>query len=523
MRRSIVILDDEPLIVAGLSEIIDWNSVNCDVVGTAYNGIDGMSLIDTVSPDIIISDIVMPGMTGLELAKWCFQKHKKTQLILLSAYSDFEYAQKAIQYGVSDYVLKPIDPDKLMSAVKKAVNTIENLEQEQVRFSTLENAVKTAKPIVSSSLLFDVARYGVNMLQSNHSELTRDLPLDAGVAICVKLYNLPKQAGNIITPKMQKEYAAQFEADGLKLIRGSADDKMIFLCLLPKGIDFETGQKRVMKSARSAGDKITEDINSVCMSVISEPYRTLDELNKRYLQCLEMLPVSFFAEKSDAACINRTPEISSKTQNKTQNLDILLHHLANGNIELLEKEMSALCNKLKQYKEKELAMHTFRELHRQATNIASKAGMIHKPQMQSGYVQENFVFMSCNIKDYVFAICTYIQTGKNMLGKIKLLVEEYYADCNFGLSTAADKMGITSSYLSRLFKKETGKNFLDYLVDVRMQRAKYLLKTTSLCNSEIAAQIGFSSNHYFGRVFKKKCGLTPKQYRERYHLEKAEE
>ena len=144
--------------------------------------------------------------------------------------------------------------------------------------------------------------------------------------------------------------------------------------------------------------------------------------------------------------------------------------------------------------------------------------MIHKPWGESDAVQPNFTLMSRDIADYLFSICSYIQMGKNTLSRIKLFVDENYSSPGFGLSAAAEKMGISSSYLSRLFKKETGENFLDYLINIRIERSKYLLETTSLHNHEIAAQVGFDSDHYFGQVFKRKCGITPKEYRKEHHI-----
>lgn len=105
-----------------------------------------------------------------------------------------------------------------------------------------------------------------------------------------------------------------------------------------------------------------------------------------------------------------------------------------------------------------------------------------------------------------------IPYGKNTFSKLTAIVEDNYAICEFGLAFAAEKMNMNSSYLSRLFKKEAGMNFLDYLLNVRIEKAKFLLSTTSLHNLEIAQQVGFESEHYFGQVFKKCCGMTPKQY-----------
>ena len=158
-------------------------------------------------------------------------------------------------------------------------------------------------------------------------------------------------------------------------------------------------------------------------------------------------------------------------------------------------------------------MSFLKDLYRHASAAGSKAGMSLRPVGASGCLFENFARKSREVEDYLVAVCKYIASSNDFVSRLELLVEENYGNRAFGLTAAADMMGISSSYLSRLFKKKNDQNFIDYLLNKRIERAKYLLETTTLRNRQIAERVGFDSDHYFGQVFKKHCGVTPGQYR----------
>ena len=119
---KVVIADDEPLIVSGLSEKVNWKQMDCTVVGVASNGLQARTHLEKLNPDILLTDVAMPGMTGLELAAWLRQQKRRTRVILLSAYDYFQYAQEGIRMGACDYILKPINMERLREAVSKAIH-----------------------------------------------------------------------------------------------------------------------------------------------------------------------------------------------------------------------------------------------------------------------------------------------------------------------------------------------------------------------------------------------------------------
>jgi two-component system response regulator YesN len=509
LEYSIVIFDDEPLILEGLTKKVDWGALNCKVIGAALNGIDGKKIMETLHPDIVISDIMMPGLTGMDLAEYNYYHKCASKFIILTAYSDFSFAQKAVRYQVEDYILKPIEFKKLIAAVEHAIQKIQEERGREEKVQRLEAGLKSRQEHVTASLLFNVARYSEEAVKEDWDFFNEYMLFQQGVFLCVKLYNLKKAADTSIMGRIQSEIVRRFQQNGVSILRGSADDKLIFLCQIDLNVDIYTARQRLIALADRVTKEIGEEEDIICTCMVSEAYRTKEELNNRYKESILQLQESFFTN-----CSGVLEPVVKTEEPLGINLEPLLHHLKYGNRMDMEKEYQKLCRLLRSNQDTDYATHYLKELRHHAARAASEAGMAQKPGMEQPYTSMNFRELSIMIGKYLEAICVYIDRGQNLMGKVKLMVEEQYGDCCFGLAQAADCLGINSSYLSRLFKKEMNENFIDYLIDIRIEKAVYLLETTKLKNSEIACKVGFEDERYFGKVFKKKCGMTPKQYRD---------
>ena len=127
-RYSVVILDDEELILQSLQTLIDWEKLGCHIVGTSKTGDKGKRLIERLHPNIVITDIKMPGLTGLQLAEYCAQNEPQTKVVIVSAYADFNFAQSAMRAGTVNYLLKPISRTELQDTIEKVVAELDKLE-----------------------------------------------------------------------------------------------------------------------------------------------------------------------------------------------------------------------------------------------------------------------------------------------------------------------------------------------------------------------------------------------------------
>lgn len=509
MPYSVLIFDDEPLIVEGLTKRIDWTAMNCQVAGAALNGIEGRRLMETVQPDLIISDIMMSGMTGMELAELNYHHKYARKFIILTAYSDFAFAQQALRFQVEDYILKPIDFAELKKTVLHAISEIEKEKKMMQKTEMLEEGIKSTKEFVTASLLFQIARYSTEAFQEN-SALVQELTLFCrGVFLEIQIYNLKKGEYSACMGRVQAEILRRFQERNIQILRGSADDKLIFLCQVEDRIDASTARNRIVCVADRVVKDIGEKEGIICVCAVSGVYRTKEELNNQYQESLNLMKNGFFSRNSGIL-----KEESKAEQTGHVEWEILFHHLRHGNLEDMKKEYQKLCGILEQGMDAGYAVYVLKELRYLAMQEASSCGMAQKPSVAMPYDSMNFYEQCRWVYGYLEAVCRYSVIGRSLVEKMMILTKEHYGECQFGLASVAEYLGVNSSYLSRLFKKERNENFVDYLLEIRIQKARFLLETTRLKNGEIAAQIGFEDERYFGKVFKKKCGVTPKQYRE---------
>ena len=248
------------------------------VVGTAANGEAGLKLIEDLLPDIVISDIVMLSCTGIQLAEICSHRYPNLKMILLPAYSDFEYAQQAIRLNIVDYVLKPIEPDKLLCAVRRAIDALEEQEGLFSHVSRLENATLNTRQFVSSFLLFESAQRETELNVKGVQNRLDALLQKPGVAMALRCYNMPKERASKCLSLAGQTFLSQMERAGLRVFSRTEDAGVSILCQLPDGLDLTTGAARVEKAAKSAVEQTRRTLaeaegakDVLCVCVVTPP------------------------------------------------------------------------------------------------------------------------------------------------------------------------------------------------------------------------------------------------------------
>lgn len=492
---KVVIADDEPLIVSGLSEKVNWKQMNCTVVGVAANGVQARAHLEKLNPDILLTDVAMPGMTGLELAAWLRQQKRSTRVILLSAYDYFQYAQEGIRMGACDYILKPINMERLREAVSKAIEQLETGGAQRA-----ENGLTQKLESEELDRLFDAVQYGA--VEGEHPA-----GFERGVVLCVKVFNQKK---NNDTALLHVRHAI---ADYLQTrrtpcyCRGNGQILIFAIPAQTQG-EAETVIERIGQITAEEGN----DRGTLCVATAGSEVCILEGLHKQYLDCVSQMEQAYFAV-SGGIWRRRAPQKPVPAQGELDELDELRSALRNGNQERMRAAFDGMCEKLLCEQDTEHAAHSMREAHRIATNVASMMGMIEKPLLSSERKNETFSEKRKQVAQYLESICTFIAQSQDTAGRLRLMMQENCMRAEFSLSEAAEKMGMSVPYMSRLFKKELGENFQEMLVRLRIEKACELLRETSLRNNEISRRVGFEDERYFGQVFRRYCGITPGQYR----------
>jgi len=206
-----MIVDDEPKIRKGLINFIEWKKLECEVVYEAVDGIDARNNLESFRPDIVIADIKMPGLNGLELAQYVQEKHSLIKVIILTGYSDFHFAQSAIKSGVIDFVLKPTSTEKILDAVSKAKDLLRQQSENKLRFQALENKVNYSLIELREKFIHDILSGVVAdplMLEEKMKEL--DICLENHIILLYEIGRC-KTHDEIAVPVEQSRFAFAFK------------------------------------------------------------------------------------------------------------------------------------------------------------------------------------------------------------------------------------------------------------------------------------------------------------------------
>lgn len=507
---SVILLDDEELIIQSLRKTISWSDLNCYIRASANNGKRGKELIDQSCPDILIADIKMPGLSGLELAEYCAQYHPKCKVIIVSAYADFDFARKAIKAGIIDYLLKPINKQDLTAAIRKAIADIQKQEETAMRMERERANLENVRTLAEDSILFNLARYGTAGIKGEMFRYAADRARHAGVVIMIEFFNLTQKHMTVMAAG-QGLYGTGLLNDGYHPAFGSADEKVVMICPLKKNYDYTTARSRIMETLRRIQRSAPEEIglNVIC---VSDVYRNEEELQQSYRQCITMSDQAYFCKDSAVLeAVERDRESGAEL-----NTEILVQALKNGQDTVVRDFFASWRKRLCGHRDKQLAMTKIRELQRETTLCASRMDMNTADLWKHRFESENFDARYQVLEDGAGAVCAFAQGMANPVSRCVLYMEDHYAEHDLNLEKIAQAVQVSSSYLSRAFKKKYNVNFTEYLTSIRIEHARKLLETSNRKAYEIADQIGYDDAHYFSQVFKKKVGMSPLEYRRKH-------
>jgi Response regulator containing CheY-like receiver domain and AraC-type DNA-binding domain len=420
---KVLIVDDEAIIRKGLKNIIDWNNYNCYICGEASDGIEGMELIKAEKPDIIITDIRMPEIDGLDMIKNTREIIPNCKIIILTGYRDFDYLQKAIKIGAFDYILKPSKVQDIITVLKKSVEELEKLKKKEAEIEKIKKSLEDKIPELKQKLLYDIIFNLKTDLKNVEEELKLyKINFNEFVIILVENkendYNA-KEDNQLYRIGVLNTFSDVFsDSFGIHFITLS-EEKLIFI-LQPNESKIEIMEK-IYEKIDAFNEIVAQFFNIKVAIGVSGLGVGVYELSAR------------MKEAEEALYFNATTNNTIEEDNKVY-----------------------------------LESHDLRS---DTLSITIKKAM--------DYIEKNY----------------------NKHITLNVLSEQIY---------------ISSSYLSRIFANELGKNFVDYLNEVRIEKAKAYLCSDNYKTYEVADMVGIKDAHYFSKIFKKYTGLTPSEYRGKY-------
>ncbi len=528
----VLIVDDEEEVREGIIRKLDWKEYGFEVVGTAENGKDALDKIEKLKLDIVLTDISMPFLDGLELGRILKESMPGIKIIIFSGSDDFEYAQKAIKINVIEYILKPVSAMELSAVLKKVKNKLDEEYKEKSNMETLQKYYKESLPILREQFLIGAIEGKIKEMRWREEIKRFQLEfLKGDLVFCIihfdKRKNLKKEnlfEGNIglanvsiskIIEDTMEEYSiyTKFIYLDRVILIASLDEKYT-IDLLIKGLNevcnefYKIFNKTISIGVGNIFNEYNMLKNSFTAAEDALSYRIILGRGKvTYIKDVEpnkVINLEFTGAEEkkllDTIKISTEDEIEKVIGNIFKNLENYLMPLNGYKIYLMEimisiiKLMQSYNLKMEDVLEKEFNYYNYLE------NMASLEE-----------VEKTFKIIGKRINKHIKG--NRINSSKLLIEDAKKYISENFSDCELSVEQVCSHLHVSSTYFSSLFKKEVGMSFVNYLTHVRLEEGIKLLNSTDDKAYMIALKVGYSQANYFSYVFRKKYGVAPSKYR----------
>lgn len=526
MKATAILADDEPLIVKGLGKLIPWQELGIEIVALAYDGRQLMDLIREHKPDIIVSDICMPHVTGIEMIKEVKRLQLSSQVIFISAFQEFTYARDAVAYGAVDYLVKPVKKPELENVLLKALSLIrEQSEEDRMRSKLSMLETKNRNDEFDEGLMQLAA--GTLSVQSQAYE-----------RLCMRLPGPNYTAGIVGIDPIGNDFS-RWPAETRKLVE-FAIHNILNECVSERraGSAFVWEGRHVLilahearESPLSLCDDIRQQIEQ-CLKLkvsigLGLPVRELIDLQASYRQAIEAIEMSYF-QGMNRIRVHAIPDRKRDSENEWFAYQSgVIRALTEGD---WKKALSGIDGLLRVIQaatvgNRKLAVST---CFTAVVSIVQEVKKTDVPMSAWGFdIQhlqgtleryETYDALCEGVIDMLQALFNRIgdkidRKEDTLISRVVDYIHLHYSD-EITLESAAAVAFMNPYYFSSFFKKHMKCNFKQYVTDLRMEKAMELLNNTDLMIYEIAERVGYNNARHFSDMFKKHTGKLPQEVKQ---------
>lgn len=512
---SVLLADDEPIIIKGLKKMIRWETLNCTIIGEAFDGADAVEKVRKFKPDILVTDISMPNKTGIEIIKILKEEGLDTKVIFLSAYREFSYAKEAVKYGAVDYLLKPLDQQELEKTILKAEQMLKR--EHHIEIPELNKDSKI--------------QHAFQSLNSDDKELYkqfRDMEINvtgskfAGVCFSI----LPAADGKegiyeLLKFSVFKRIQKHLKIKKIGFLIKSDDTLCNLLLVLPQ----EDTEMFIQKVVSETVEMVKTEYNVSAIAGVGDQITNLNELKYAYRTAKFAAELYYFEELS----IIYYPKIAKKYTKSIDDyneeylvlLDVILTHKTDYSLHLntiinMIKDMHygnkyAVINRCVQF-----CMDLFKDL-LEYRLVSEEHRSTYENFIDVLRKQTNFTALK---KKFIMFFTVFIKNiieNPNSREMATIIQVKEYIKVNYAqdisLKQIAQVAYMNPYYFSSFFKKETGENFKQYLTEIRMKEALKLLMENDIKTYAVAKAVGYNNVRHFTDKFKEMYGESPNAYK----------
>lgn len=512
---KILLVDDEDIIRNGLKTIIEWEDYGFTICGEANSGKDGLDKISSLKPDLVIMDVRMPGMNGLQMMEEIQMREIKCKFIILTGYSEFSYAKKAVELGASSYLLKPIDEDELIERIKKVYDVIAS-EIKQLDYYH-ESVSMSRDKAIEKLIVEDPVR----------DETVKRINDIYGLGLPWKTYQI------VLVGISSKDICHQTLLKDVRLLIEESIDRSNCGCVfdifghfgvLIKNIEFSGNSSLQLKMLQK---KINEVVGIKINIAVGRCVRTISDILRTYNEALMLINNEFvYGTNSISFCSDihviqngGKEDLNAEWDSTTQELYVAVA-IGNANTvnELLERVRSSVFNPIYGVEEiKTLYFRMFATIVRKLTDdaVLLDSDKVGNSILENIYGKSNLYELHVYMLQQLTGIANGIRNEQST-DKMKRILN--YVDRNYNkditLKILAKVFNYNSSYLGKAFLSQTGECFNTYINRLRVEKSKKFLKE-GMRVYEVAELVGYSNADYYHANFKKYTGVSPSEYKER--------
>lgn len=530
---QILLVDDEQYVVDDLELAFPWQEFGIEKVYKAYSGPQAIQVMEQVPVDIVITDIAMPGMSGLELVKQVRRTHRRIKCILLTGYAEFEYAREALQQGVVEYLVKPLDHQKLRAALESTIKTIQTELDRTASYQQALLAFKEHLPALKDKLLAELIQgkaYPEERLKDKLAGYQLNFRLQDPVFLF--LIRLEEHFTNFgLDSQLLFEYAVtniacELLEEGFEVWHcRDAYENLVFLVKSREGDPADPGKilKQLTHKTHQLHSSVNEYLNGGISVILSYPGVFPQDIRSMYDDSLSALRQQ--VGNDQGYFISLTDKQKSSPVQPLKDLyasPTLMHLLETG-------QWQGYKERLQQMKDFSNSLPAYNEEY--IEEIRSMIlGSFHYIAHKNHALLSDLVGRELLEKTLFRSVSQLITWGETMVdtlqGKLERdtrnnrldIIKDIQSCIAANLAQAsqqfvADAVSLHPAYVSRLFKQVTGTSISEYILNLKMEQAVASLRDSDLKIYEISEQLGYANSQYFIKVFKEQFGMTPQDYR----------
>jgi len=526
---GIMLADDEEEVRKAIIRKMDWERLGFRVVGDAENGEDALEKLEQLEPDVVMTDIRMPYMDGLTLTARIREKYPSIKVLIFSGYDDFEYAQQAIKLGVTEYILKPVNGQELSEILKRVRASLDQEIEQRRNIDTLRESYLGSLPILRELFLNDLVRRTADV--ASVVPKLREYGID--------IMDARKWLAAVIHVEQTESQMLSQHQELIPIsVKGLAEDQLKPYCRFAifnsmEGItviaavdegNTQTGLINVLNDICKESRRMLE----VTITVgVGQSCDTLEEISRSYQAAVDALGYRAIVGKGKTIYINDVEPVGrGKLQMDARQEEELAAAVKFGPRSLIESVIRNLAARMDDAKVHARQYQLY---------MLSIANCVIRLMQQYDLDMDEMFGEQATCRDILEGICCRGEFAERMIPiacrvneamnqerdnttrkaiwEAKEYIRNHYADPELSVEMLCRHLHMSPAYFSTMFKKETGQTYVNYLTEVRLNKAVELLNETDDKTYVIAGKVGYQEQNYFSYVFKKRYGISPMKYR----------